>query len=286
MRNLVFTIIICSLPFILKAQDEWIVPENDLNKISPFVFDDAIISAGEALYESSCMACHGTPTQDNPIVFVPSPGDPASDKFQNQQDGSLFYKINEGRGGMPSFKETLAEEEIWGLVAYFRTFKNGYVQPEFNYGDEVFSDLKMDLSYDDNIDKLVVKVATDGEYKEGVEVSSSVVSLFGQFPLGVDSTNSSGIVWFDVDVTLPGDEEGMLTVQVRAAKGYSIKKVTQTMKLVNPTVKTNLIEGRHLWSTALNAPWWLIVVFNLIVVGIWSIIIYIVIGLLRLKKVS
>ena len=58
------------------------------------------------------------------------------------------------------------------------------------------------------------------------------------------------------------------------------------MKVVNPTVKTSLIEGRHLWSTALKAPWWLIIVFNLIVVGIWSIIVYIVIGLLRLKKWS
>lgn len=268
------------------AQNEWIVPENETQKISPFVFDEEMIKSGEVIYENSCIACHGTPTENNPVVFVPSPGDPASEKFQNQTDGSMYYKISEGRGGMPGFEATLAEEEIWGLVAYFRSFNKQYTQPEFDYGDEALAELKLDLSYDDNVDKLVVKVSSNGELKEGVDVSASVVGLFGKFSLGTDSTNQSGIAYFDVDATLPGDEEGNITVQVRAQQGYSVEKVTQSMAMVNPTVKTSLIEGRHLWSVALKAPWWLIVVFNLIVVGIWSIIIYIVVGLFRLKKVS
>lgn len=286
MRSIVLTIIICAIPFILKAQNEWIVPKSDLEKISPFVFDDDLIKSGELIYESSCMTCHGTPTQNNAVVFVPSPGDPASVKFQSQSDGSMYYKITEGRGGMPSFGSTLAEEEVWGLVAYCRTFNNAYVQPKFDYGDEVLAELKIVLSHDENVDKLVAKIATNGEFVEGTEVSAWVMSLFGKYPLGVDTTNSAGIAYFDVDATLPGDEEGKLTVQVRAAKGYAVEKTTQTLQMVNPTIKTDLLEGRHLWSTALKAPWWLIIVFNLVVVGIWSVIIYIVIGLLRLKKVS
>ncbi|MEN8115603.1 MAG: cytochrome c [Bacteroidota bacterium] len=286
MRNLILTIIVCAIPVILMAQNEWIIPEADLQKISPYIFEDDVVNSGEIIYENSCISCHGTPTKNNPMVFVPSPGDPASEKFQNQTDGSIYYKISNGRGGMPAFAETFAEEEIWGLIGYFRSFNENYEQPEFDYGDEVLAELALGLSYDENVDKLVVKVTSNGEHKEGIEVSSWVVGLFGKFPLGVESTNNSGIAYFSVDPTLPGDEEGNITVQVRAQQGYSIEKINQKMKLVNPTEKTSLIEGRHLWSPALKAPWWLIIVYNLVVVGIWSIIIYIVIGLFRLKKVS
>jgi hypothetical protein len=73
---------------------------------------------------------------------------------------------------------------------------------------------------------------------------------------------------------------------VRAQQGYSIKKQSQEMSIVQPVVKTSLIDGRHLWSTALKAPIWLIVIFNLIIIGIWGLIIYILIGLSRLKKVA
>lgn len=284
MKRLILFFLIACFPAILFAQDEWIVPEPDQLKISPYIFEEEMVTGGEQIYENSCISCHGTPTANNPMVFIPSPGDPASDKFQNQPDGSMFYKISHGRGGMPSFANAFAEEEIWSLIAFFRSFNKNYKQPEFDYGDEVLADLGLSLSFDDNVDKLVVKVTSDGELKEGIQVSSWVVGLFGKYLLGKDTTNESGIAYFNVDPLMPGDENGNLTVMVRAQKGYSIKKTKEQIKMVNPTEKTSLIEGRHLWSTALKAPIWLIVVFNLIIVGIWSIIIYIFIGLLRLKK--
>ena len=286
MKRFLFPLYFICYAGILFAQNEWTVPESDSQKISPFIFEEEMITAGEQIYENSCISCHGTPTANNPMVFVPSPGDPASEKFQNQPDGSMFYKISNGKGGMPSFAKTIAEEEIWSLIAFFRSFNKTYKQPEFDYGDEILVDLGLSLSFDENVDKLVVKVTSDGELTEDIQVSAWVVGLFGKYLLGKDSTNASGIAYFDVDPLMPGDEKGNLVIQVRAQKGYSIKKVKEQLKMVSPIVKTSLIEGRHLWSTALKAPIWLILIFNLIVVGIWSIIIYIVIGLLRLKKVK
>lgn len=286
MKRLIIFFLIAYFPVLLVAQDEWIVPDPDKQKISPYIFEDEMVTGGEQIYENSCTSCHGTPRANNSMVFVPSPGDPASEKFQNQPDGSMFYKISHGRGGMPSFANAFAEEEIWSLIAYFRSFNKNYKQPEFDYGDEVLVDLGLSLSFDDNVDKLVVKVTGDGELAEGIQVSSWVVGLFGKYLLGKDTTNEYGIAYFNVDPLMPGDESGNLTVMVRVQKGYSIKKTKELMKMVHPTEKTSLIAGRHLWSVAMKAPIWLIVVFNLIVVGIWSIIIYIFIGLLRLKNVK
>ena len=96
MRKIILTIVMCSVTLIVMAQGDWIVPDIDMQKISPFVFEDEMVTNGEVIYENSCISCHGTPTQNNPVIFVPSPGDPASEKFQNQADGSLYYKISEG----------------------------------------------------------------------------------------------------------------------------------------------------------------------------------------------
>ena len=44
--------------------------------------------------------------------------------FQSQSDGSLFYKVSEGRDDMPSFKKKIPDaEDIWNLVNYMRTLK-------------------------------------------------------------------------------------------------------------------------------------------------------------------
>ena len=37
-----------------------------------------------------------------------------------ETDGSLFWKMTEGRGPMPSWKDDLSEKERWQLVNYIR----------------------------------------------------------------------------------------------------------------------------------------------------------------------
>jgi mono/diheme cytochrome c family protein len=48
----------------------------------------------------------------------------AKEVVQKQSDGSLFYKIHEGRDEMPTFKKKIPEEsDVWSLVNYIRTLK-------------------------------------------------------------------------------------------------------------------------------------------------------------------
>ena len=37
-----------------------------------------------------------------------------------ETDGSLFWKMTNGRGPMPSWKDTLTDKERWELVGYIR----------------------------------------------------------------------------------------------------------------------------------------------------------------------
>jgi len=40
--------------------------------------------------------------------------------MSKETDGSLFWKMSEGRGPMPSWKDQLTETERWQLVIYIR----------------------------------------------------------------------------------------------------------------------------------------------------------------------
>jgi mono/diheme cytochrome c family protein len=39
---------------------------------------------------------------------------------KKQTDGALYWKISNGRGNMPPYKEALSDEQRWQLVVYLR----------------------------------------------------------------------------------------------------------------------------------------------------------------------
>ncbi|MEN8231031.1 MAG: cytochrome c, partial [Bacteroidota bacterium] len=110
------------------AQEKWVAPETYNEMLSFLIFDEEIQLEGKLIYTRSCRSCHGTPTKEDFTIMAPSPGDVASEIFQDQTDGSLFYKIQKGKGSMPSFEKAFAEEEIWSLVSYIRSFNPDYQQ--------------------------------------------------------------------------------------------------------------------------------------------------------------
>ena len=75
---------------------------------------------------AQCKSCHGLkglgdgPKSESLDIFS---GDFSKDEIQSLSDGSLFWKISEGRKPMPSFKEKLSDTERWQVVTYIRTLK-------------------------------------------------------------------------------------------------------------------------------------------------------------------
>lgn len=269
------------------AQNKWQAPQEADEIVSIKMFDEDFETEGQMIYESSCKSCHGNPSQADFSLMIPSPGDIASESFQNQTDGSLFYKIKEGKGAMPKFEDALEQDEIWFLVAYIRSFNKDYVQPKPNIEGIEIPHISLELAYDENVDKLVVKTLNEnGDAQLGVEVKAFVKGTFGNFMLGKKECNELGIAYFDVDAKLPGDENGNLNVIVKANKGYGSAKKAESLQMVEPVKHSSVIEGRHLWSVAKKAPYWLIITFLFTTVGIWGAIIYIIVGLLKLNKYS
>ena len=187
---------------------------------------------------------------------------------------------------MPKFEDVYAEDEIWNLVAYLRSFNPKYSQPIPDLEGIIIPKFDVKLKYDENVDKLVVKVKTDGTIGLDVEDSAFIKTMFGKYPLGKSLTNYVGNAYFDVDSKLPGDSLGNVTAIVKVKKGYGFDKVIQKLKMATPTKYTSAIAGKHFWSTDENAPTWLNFIFHATIVFFWGAMFVVIYQLRNLKKAA
>jgi mono/diheme cytochrome c family protein len=99
--------------------------------ISPFfdAFAGGDSAHGEALYLRYCQGCHGPDGRGGGKAFMPHVGPLAKKGYIDLiDDDSLALVIKEGgaavgkSGYMPSWKDTLPDQEIADIIAYIRTF--------------------------------------------------------------------------------------------------------------------------------------------------------------------
>ena len=104
---------------------QWVVPANFKTMKNPVATGDASTKAGQALYTKNCASCHGKAGQGDGVKarsLKQFPGDFSKADYQKQSDGDLFYKTKFGRDEMPKYDGKLADDDIWNIVNYMRTF--------------------------------------------------------------------------------------------------------------------------------------------------------------------
>ncbi len=106
--------------------NSWPVPKDAVTVKNPEASDAASIKNGQALYQSYCAPCHGNKGKgDGPASasLNPKPADHTSAMVQAESDGTLYYKISEGRAhtAMPPFKAVLHPDQRWAIINYMRT---------------------------------------------------------------------------------------------------------------------------------------------------------------------
>jgi mono/diheme cytochrome c family protein len=90
----------------------------DASEANPFSWDDEeAIAAGQVIFNQSCAVCHGSDgsgTLPNIIDFTTAD----AQEDLRADSGKIFCIVAEGKGAMPSWKETLSVEEMWQVITF------------------------------------------------------------------------------------------------------------------------------------------------------------------------
>ena len=110
----------------------WKAPENSKDLKNPLKNDSTAVTKGRDLYKVYCWQCHGDNGYGDGAAGGALGQQPAnfhSGRVRRQADGELFWKLTNGKGNMPPFKESLKEEERWQLITYIRKMANREIRP-------------------------------------------------------------------------------------------------------------------------------------------------------------
>ena len=78
-------------------------------------------AASSATFRTKCAMCHGQDGAGSDVGKSMNVPDLRSQAVQKLPDAELARIISDGKGGMPSFKNSLSEDQIHGLVTYIRS---------------------------------------------------------------------------------------------------------------------------------------------------------------------
>lgn len=123
----VFGIFAFSGGLVLAQQEEskpWVAPDDAKKMKNPLMPTPENLSAGEDTFRDNCVLCHGEKGMGDGAGGKSLKVKPANftdpKLMSTETDGSLFWKMSQGRGPMPAWKDTLEEKERWQLVLYIR----------------------------------------------------------------------------------------------------------------------------------------------------------------------
>lgn len=131
-KGLIFIIALIAFSFAsfgsFAQHTPWAVPKIAQDVKNPLAGDKSVLAEATTLYTTNCAPCHGNKGRgDGPAAqaLIPKPADHTSTLVQGETDGSLFWKLSEGRTPMPSYKKILTDKQRWELVNYIRTLGKG-----------------------------------------------------------------------------------------------------------------------------------------------------------------
>ena len=80
-------------------------------------------AAASATFRTKCAMCHGPDGSGSEVGKSMNVPDLRSPIVQKLPDAQLTQIISDGKGGMPSFKSSLSEDQVHSLVAFVRSLR-------------------------------------------------------------------------------------------------------------------------------------------------------------------
>jgi mono/diheme cytochrome c family protein len=104
----------------------WLAPEEARKRKNPIPREADSINRGRDIYLHKCVSCHGENAEGNgpgADVITPKPANLRKMSGMHS-DGDFAWKIENGRGPMPAWKNILTKNEIWDLVNFIQSLSD------------------------------------------------------------------------------------------------------------------------------------------------------------------
>lgn len=116
-----------------------------------------------------------------------------------------------------------------------------------------------------------------------------VQRLFRPLPIGKEfnSTDENGTILVPIEEGIPG-VDGNLTFEVvlKESDDYGTVKALVEAPIGIPIVDESTFDKRTMWSPRNKTPLFLLIVPNLLILGIWGIIVYLTVNLFKISKLK
>ena len=173
----------------------------------------------------------------------------------------------------------------------------GTDEEQINEIEIIKSKIKIDTLNEDDVRSITAQVlklekdnwvpAADVELKIGVRRLGGILSA-GDDP--TYSTDSSGRVTVELTKTsLPGDVKGNFILAVKVEDNDELGNLLAEKMVawgVPEKMNKNFFDQRTLWSTRNRTPFWLLIMAYSIVLAVWGTLIFLIIELLKIKKLG
>ncbi len=131
--------------------------------------------------------------------------------------------------------------------------------------------IKLDLAIEDSV-RVCNAIVTDADSKplSGVSVNFYIKRSVGLLPIArMENTDENGAASAAFPSKIPGDSLGNVTVIASLEDDDAIAD-QKIIAWGTKTVYTNHLDQRSLWASRSNAPTYLIIASNTIILGIWG----------------
>jgi hypothetical protein len=183
---------------------------------------------------------------------------------------------------MPSFRNSLAVNDIWNVISFLRSFKKDYIQaiaPVIKSSAYPGAEIVVRLMAGPAADEITL-MATAVSEKSTVPVTGAGTRLFVKRTFGrmaIDeekSTDNTGRAIFKVPAGMPGDTAGNLHISAIFTDEEAFGQVSKdtVLKSGMKTEPVSLTAQRAMWNVVRKAPWWIMATYTLGVLGVWGFI--------------
>lgn len=217
--------------------------------------------------------------------------------LKNDQE-TLIGKVKTGEDG---WAEINVSPEIQSVMDTSENYQFLVLMEENDEFEEADRDLEiakaileLELFEEDSIREIVARLmkVEEGDFVpvESEEVKFYVKRLFSLLPIGgqYTFTDEEGEVRVPFPADLPGDKEGNVEIVVRIQDHDDFGNLQASKKVDwgKPLEVDKNFEKRTLWASRDKTPYWLLIIPNLMILGIWGIIVVLILNMMKISKIG